>query len=149
MGNHLIYWIIDDSAPILLGHLNLSRSIAMTYFGVRTAPIYRIAIYFRTTGNEHRILRREQEDLLEIVQARLYCVSNAVSTRSVWFAEGAISIALLATIRFRPGHQRSSSQPRSPNIRGLASNLRGDLFQADQAGERAHFLLLIFAQLKQ
>jgi hypothetical protein len=33
-------------------------------------------------------------------------------------------------------------------LRGDASNLRGDLFQADDAGERADFLLLVLAQLE-
>jgi hypothetical protein len=42
-----------------------------------------------------------------------------------------------------PAHKFGAERPRA------ASDLRGDLFQADDAGERAHFLLLILAQLKQ
>ena len=42
-----------------------------------------------------------------------------------------------------PTREFGAERPRA------ASDLRGDLFQADDAGERAHFLFLIFAQLNQ
>ena len=43
----------------------------------------------------------------------------------------------------------TGSDLRESSSTGSRSNLRGHLFQADKARERAHFALLVFAQLKQ
>jgi hypothetical protein len=56
---------------------------------------------------------------------------------------------LARSLSGRPPRSFQETHPRvarcGPNPPDLRSNLRGDLFQADQAGELAHFALLVLA----
>ena len=89
------------------------------------------------------------------------CLRGAAQTRAAARVPGAIywlayKLAPSAVEDKQDGGLRNHQSTReyaSRSIRNgwrtLALNLRRDLFESDQACERAHFLLLVFAQLKQ